>query len=108
MTLSSRQKLLGAVAVAGLTLGLSAHSADAQYYHRGWGGPGPGAVAAGVVGGLALGAIAAGAASQPYYDGGPGYGPTPVYVAPGPTCWFEREDVWNGFAYVPHRVRVCR
>ena len=111
MVLSPRHKLVSALAAAGLTLALSAQSADAQYYHRR--GPSGGAVAAGVIGGLAVGALAAGAASRPYYGpaygyGYPAYGAAPVYVEPGPVCYFEREDVWNGYGYVPRRVRVCR
>jgi hypothetical protein len=98
---------LGAIAIAGV-LGASSGDASAQYrrYHRGPSGAG---IAAGVVGGLALGALAAGAARGPYYD--PYYAPAPVYVEPppaAPACWYEREDVWNGVAYVPRRVRVCQ
>ena len=117
LTLSTRSLRCG-VAVAGLAgvlLALAPTDASAQYRRR---GPGAGAVAAGVVGGLALGALAAGAA-RPYY-----YGPSPYYYGPGPAyvfedelppppryrprCWFEREDVWDGYGYVPRRVRVCR
>jgi hypothetical protein len=93
--------ILGALAVGALALG--ANEASAQWRHRGgggWGGPG---IAAGVLGGVAAGAIIAGA-GNPYY----GYGPAPVPVyGPGPRCWFEREDVWNGYNYVRQRVRVC-
>ena len=62
----------GVTAVAGLsivgaTLAASS-SAEARYYHRGWGGGGW--IGPAVVGGLALGALAA---SRPYY-GYPAYG----------------------------------
>jgi len=117
LTLATRSLRCGvAVAtLAGLLLALAPTDASAQYRRR---GPGAGAVAAGVVGGLALGALAAGAA-RPYY-----YGPSPYYYGPGPAyvvedelppppryrprCWFEREDVWDGYGYVPRRIRVCR
>ena len=102
-------------ALAGLLLSLTPDEASAQYRRR---GPGAGAVAAGVVGGLALGALAAGAARPYYYGPGPHYyGPGPAYVVEDdlpppprhrPRCWFEREEVWDGFGYVPQRVRVCR
>jgi hypothetical protein len=104
--------LAAAVLVAGLLV-VAPLEASAQYYHRR--GPGAGAVAAGVVGGLALGALAAGAA-RPYYGPQPYYGPGPAYVMenelpPPPRrlrCWFEREDVWDGYGYAPRRIRVCR
>ena len=67
-----------------------------------------GAVAAGLLGGLAVGAIAgsaiAGAAAPPppygYY-----YAPT---YAPPPRCWFQPQEVWNGYNYVVEQVRVCQ
>ena len=115
--LRSNRSLRCGVAVAtlvGVMLTLAPTDASAQYRRR---GPGAGAVAAGVVGGLALGALAAGAA-RPYYGRDPYYyGPGPAYVMeedlpPPPRyrlrCWFEREDVWDGYGYVPRRVRVCR
>jgi hypothetical protein len=66
-----------------------------------------GAIAAGILGGTALGVLAgaaiAGAPSPPpppvYY--------APVYAPPPPRCWFEPQQVWNGYAYVIQRVRVC-
>ncbi len=101
--------------LAGVLLTLAPMEASAQYRRR---GPSAGAVAAGVVGGLALGALAAGAARPYYYGPGPYYyGPGPAYVVEDdlpppppvrPRCWFEREDVWDGYGYVPRRVRVCR
>ena len=118
LTLSTRSVRCGlAVAtIAGVLLGLTANEASAQYRRR---GPGAGAVAAGVVGGLALGALAAGAARPYYYGPGPyyHYGPGPAYVVEEdlppppryrPRCWVEREDVWDGYGYVPRRIRVCR
>jgi hypothetical protein len=107
---------LAAATVAGVLITLAPLEASAQYNRRR--GAGSGAVAAGVVGGLALGALAAGAARPYYYGAAPGYyGQGPVYVLeddlppPPPRrlrCWFEREDVWDGYGYVPRRVRVCR
>ena len=65
-------KKFGVTAVAGLSLVgatlAASSSAEARYYHRGWGGGGW--VGPAVVGGLALGALAA---SRPYY-GYPAYG----------------------------------
>ena len=114
----STRSLRGGVAVAtlvGVLLTVASTDASAQYRRR---GPGAGAVAAGVVGGLALGALAAGAA-RPYYYGRDSYyyGPGPAYVMDEdlpppprarPRCWFEREDVWDGYGYVSRRIRVCR
>ena len=101
--------------LTGVLLTLAPTDASAQYRRR---GPGAGAVAAGVVGGLALGALAAGAARPYYYGRDPYYyGPGPAYVMEEdlpppprvrPRCWFEREDVWDGYGYVPRRIRVCR
>jgi len=63
-----------------------------------------GAIAAGIIGGAALGAIVGSAAAAPppppYY---PAYAPPP----PPPHCWWERQSVWDGYGYVPRRVRVC-
>jgi len=103
-----------AASLAGSLLALVTTDASAQYYRRR--GPSAGAVAAGAVGGLALGALAAGAARPYYYSAPPYLGPGPSYVMedelpPPPRrlrCWFEREDVWDGYGYVPRRVRVCR
>ena len=64
-------KKFGAAAVAALSLAgatlATSTSAEARYFHRGWGGGWAGPA---IVGGLALGALAA---SRPYY--GYGYGP---------------------------------
>ena len=104
-----------AATLAGVLMTLAPTDASAQYRRR---GPGAGAVAAGVVGGLALGALAAGAARPYNYGPGPNYyGPGPAYVMEEdlpppprvrPRCWIEREDVWDGYGYVPRRIRVCR
>jgi hypothetical protein len=78
-----------------------------------------GAIAAGILGGTALGFIAgsaAAAAAPPpppppppgYYA--PAYAPGPgPYYGPGPHCWYEPQQVWDGYAgaYVVRRVRVC-
>ncbi|MGH6817968.1 MAG: hypothetical protein ACREC1_04245 [Methylovirgula sp.] len=76
-----------------------------------------GAIAAGILGGTALGFIAgsaaAAAAAPPpppppgYYA--PAYAPGPGPYGPGPRCWYEPRQVWDGYAgaYVVHRVRVC-
>jgi hypothetical protein len=76
-----------------------------------------GAIAAGIIGGTALGFIAgsaAAAAAPPppppppgYYS--PAYAPGPGPYGPGPRCWYEPEQVWDGYAnaYVVRRVRVC-
>ena len=69
-----------------------------------------GAVAAGVIGGLAAGAIIGGAlATRPAYAD-PYYAPAPVYVAPQPRCWTERQSVWDPYygVYRVQRVRVCQ
>ena len=93
---------LAALAIAG-TLAASMSDAQAQRYRRG------GAVAAGVIGGLAAGAIIGGAlATRPAYAD-PYYAPAPVYVAPRPRCWTERQQVWDPYygVYRMQRVRVC-
>jgi hypothetical protein len=77
-----------------------------------------GAIAAGILGGTALGFIAgsaaAAAAAPPppppppgYYA--PAYAPGPGPYGPGPRCWYEPQQVWDGYAgaYVVRRVRVC-
>jgi hypothetical protein len=69
-----------------------------------------GAVAAAAIGGLALGALAGGAAAGAYAAPPPPdyYGPAPVYYAPPPPrCWWEPQEVWNGWAFIVRRVRVC-
>lgn len=65
-----------------------------------------GAIAAGIIGGSALGFLAGtAAASAPppppaYY---PAYAPPP----PPPRCWWQPQQVWDGYGYVVQRVRVC-
>jgi hypothetical protein len=107
----------GALAVAAVATTLAAASpAEAQYYYRGYrGGWNPGAAAAvGAIGGLALGAALA--APRPAYGygypapvyGAPVYAPGPVYAAPPPRCWIERQQVWvPGWGYQIQRQRVC-
>ena len=70
----------------------------------GFPGPPPGrrgnngsGVAAGILGGLAAGAIISG--SQPRYYG------QPAYV--DPDCYYEVQNVWNGYRYVRRNVQVC-
>lgn len=64
-----------------------------------------GDVAAGLIGGLAAGTIIGVAAAGPHY-----YPPPPVYVAPGPTCYWTRgQPVWDGYrgVWVYPSVQVC-
>ena len=64
-----------------------------------------GAVAAGVIGGLAVGAMIGSAAAA---NNGPYYQPAPAYYGPGsPGCYWQRQRVWDGFAWRMTRVRVC-
>ena len=60
------------------------------------------AFAAGAVGALAIGALAAGAMSQPAYSAPPAY-------YDEPTCWFERQPVYDAYGrFIRYqRVRVC-
>lgn len=93
---------LAVLAIAGT---LAASMSDAQAQRRRGG-----AVAAGVIGGLAAGAIIGGAlAGRPAYAD-PYYAPAPVYVAPAPRCWTERQNVWDPYygVYRVQRVRVCQ
>ena len=78
---------------------------------------GGGDVAAGLLGGLAAGAIIGSAvAPRPYYGPPPAaYAPPPppAYVEPAPmyeapACYWTRgEPMWNGYAWVRPRMRVC-
>ena len=66
-----------------------------------------GAVAAGILGGTALGFLAGTAAAAPppppvYYA--PVYAPPPP---PPPRCWYQPQEVWDGYAYVIQQVRFC-
>ena len=61
-----------------------------------------GAVAAGVIGGLAVGAMIGSAAAA---NNGPYYQPAPAYY--GPSCYWARQRVWDGFAWRWTRMRVC-
>jgi hypothetical protein len=106
---------MGSAVKSGLVLALAgsvmvAFAAPAQ-------AGGGGAIAAGILGGTALGFIAGSAAAAaaappppppPYYA--PAYAPGPgPYYGPGPRCWWEPQQVWDGYtgAYVVRRVRVC-
>jgi hypothetical protein len=88
---------LMAVAAAG-ALALTAVAAPQPAEARG------GAVALGVLGGLAAGAVIGSAAA----NAGPGYYYGPTYYAPGPTCYWQRQRVWDGFAWRIQRVQVCQ
>jgi hypothetical protein len=86
------------LAIAALALPTSAQAGDG------------GAVAAGVIGGLAIGAMMGSAAANnaPYYGGYNGpyyYQPAPAYY--GPSCYWQRQRVWDGFGWRWSRVRVC-
>ncbi len=56
----------------------------------------------GVIGGFLPGIVGAGVARQnsavrKYIE-----------VDPPVRCWWQREDVWNGYDYIAERVRVCQ
>lgn len=107
---------IGSVVESGLALAVAgslvfAATAPAQ-------AGGAGAFVAGIIGGTALGfvagsAAAAAAAPPPpppppgYYA--PAYAPGPGPYGPPPHCWYEPQQVWDGYAgaYVVRRVRVC-
>jgi hypothetical protein len=97
-------KTMTAVAAAALVAVAAIAAPTEAEARRGWWVPGA------VIGGLAAGAIIAGAAGAygPYGYYGPGpayyYGPGPYY---GPGCAIQRQRVWNGYAWVWRRVRVC-
>jgi hypothetical protein len=66
---------------------------------------GGGDVAAGLIGGLAAGTIIGAAVASPRY-----YAPPPVYVTPGPSCYWTRgAPVWDGYRglWVYPSVQVC-
>jgi hypothetical protein len=70
-----------------------------------------GAVAAGIIGGAALGALAAGAA-RPAPPPAVVYPEQPIYAEPPPgpppsECWYQRQRVWDGYAWVWRRVQIC-
>jgi hypothetical protein len=65
---------------------------------------GGGDVAAGLLGGLAAGTIIGVAAA------GPRYYPPPVYVVPGPACYWTRgQPVWDAYrgVWTYSAVQVC-
>src|SRR5262249_2118103 len=67
---------------------------------------GGGDVAAGLVGGLAAGTIIGAAVAGPRYYAPP----APVYVAPGPSCYWTRgQPMWDGYrgVWVYPSVQVC-
>jgi hypothetical protein len=63
-----------------------------------------GAIAAGILGGTALGVLAGTALARP----APPPPPPAYYDGPPPRCWYEPQQVWDGYAYVVRRVRVCQ
>ncbi len=89
-------KMALALGVAGATLATAVSPASA--------GDG-GAFAAGLFGGTALGLLAGAAAAPPpppppyYYPG--------AYAPPPPHCWYQPQQIWDGYGYVVQRVRVC-
>lgn len=96
---------LGSSIRTGLALSLVVGSLAAAPAQAGDGG----AIAAGVIGGMALGALAGSAAAGGFAPPPP---PPPVYYAPAyapppPRCWYEPQQIWNGYAYVFTQVRVC-
>jgi hypothetical protein len=84
---------IAALSLAGATLATSS-TAEARYYHRGWGGGWGGPA---FVGGLALGAIAA----RPYYGYGYGY---PAYGYYDDGCGLRRRVV----GYTPYGRPIVR
>jgi hypothetical protein len=95
---------------AAATLTVAAVAAPQTAEARGWRGHGwHGGNGGYIIGGLAAGAlIGAAVANGPYYGYGPRYGyyaPGPVYY--GPSCYWTRERVWDGWGWRVHRVRVC-
>lgn len=99
-------KRLGIAGVAALSLTgamlVASSTAEARYYHRGWGGGGWGWAGPAFVGGLALGAIAA----RPYYGYGYGY---PAYGYYDDGCGLRRRVVgYTDYGRpIVRLVRVC-
>jgi len=90
---------LTALSLVGATLAASS-TAEARYYHRGWGG---GWVGPAIVGGLALGALAA---SSPYYYGG--YGGYGAYGYYGDGCIRNRVVGYTPYGRpIVRPVNVC-
>ncbi|MDQ0393163.1 hypothetical protein [Labrys monachus] len=99
--------------IAGASLATTG-SAEARYWHRGYGGYGyhhggyggslAGGLAAGLVGGVLLGGVLA--SHDRYYDDGPVYydEPRPIYG-----CHIERRSVPNEYdpGWHVERMRVC-
>jgi hypothetical protein len=88
---------VAAISLLGTTLAFSS-TAEARYYHRGWGGGWAGPA---IAGGLALGALAA---SRPYYGG---YGAYGGYYDDG--CYLRRRVVGYTRSGRPivRAVRAC-
>ena len=67
-----------------------------------------GALAAGVIGGLAVGTMIGAAAAN---NGPYGYSPGPSYSYYGspayPSCYWQRQRVWDGWGWRWTRMRVC-
>src|SRR5262245_19333752 len=92
------------VLAAAATLGITAMAAPQPAEARG------GRVAAGVIGGLAVGALLGGAvaASQGGYYAPYGYYSGPAaYPGYYPGCYWQRQQVWTGYAWAVRRVQVC-
>ena len=87
--------LVAFAAALGLGVAVMAMTTSAQADNSG-------AVAAGVIGGLAVGTMIGAAAA----NNGPYYQPAPAYY--GPSCYWMRQRVWDGFSWRWTRVRVCQ
>ncbi len=97
-------KTIGLLVKTGLALGLTAATMTASVVPSQ--AQNGGAIAAGIIGGTALGVIAGSALAAPPPPPPPVYY-APAYAPPPPRCWYEPQQVWNGYAYVVQRVRVC-